>query len=67
MTIRIPRRWQDPVNGLLRDAAHARPNVVLADWNRASANHPEYFVGDGIHLTLAGSRAFAAVIAASIR
>ncbi len=67
VTIRVPRRWQDPVNALLHDAAHSRPNVVLADWNHASANHPEYFVGDGIHLTLAGSRAFAAVVAAAIR
>jgi peptidoglycan/LPS O-acetylase OafA/YrhL len=63
VTIRVPRRWQDPVNGLLRSVAAAHHNVVIADWYQASAGHPEYFVKDGVHLTSPGIAAFAGLIA----
>jgi hypothetical protein len=63
VTIRVPRRWQDPVNGLLRSVAAGHKNVVIADWYAASAGHPEYFVKDGVHLTSAGIAAFAGLIA----
>ena len=63
VTIRVPRRWQDPVNSLLRSVAASHPNVVIADWYAASAGHPEYFVRDGVHLTSAGIAEFSAVIA----
>ena len=63
VTIRVPRRWQDPVNGLLRSVAAAHKNVVIADWYQASAGHPEYFVKDGVHLTSPGIAAFAGLIA----
>jgi hypothetical protein len=62
VTVRVPRRWQDPVNALLRSVASAHRNVVVADWYQASAGHPEYFVRDGVHLTSPGIAAFAAVI-----
>jgi hypothetical protein len=63
VTIRVPRRWQDPVNSLLRSVAAAHKNVVIADWYQASAGHPEYFVKDGVHLTSPGIAAFAGLIA----
>ena len=63
VTVRVPRRWQDPVNGLLHSVASAHHNVVIADWYAASAGHPEYFVRDGVHLTSAGIAAFAGLIA----
>ncbi len=63
VTVRVPRRWQDPVNGLLRSVARGHRNVVVADWYQASAGHPEYFVSDGVHLTSAGIAAFAGLIA----
>ncbi len=63
VTVRVPRRWQDPVNGLLRSVAAAHHNVVIADWYQASAGHPEYFVHDGVHLTSPGIAAFAGLIA----
>ncbi len=63
VTVRVPRRWQDPVNGLLRSVAAAHHNVVIADWYQASAGHPEYFVKDGVHLTSPGIAAFAGLIA----
>jgi peptidoglycan/LPS O-acetylase OafA/YrhL len=63
VTVRVPRRWQDPVNGLLRSVAAGHHNVVIADWYQASAGHPEYFVRDGVHLTSPGIAAFAGLIA----
>jgi peptidoglycan/LPS O-acetylase OafA/YrhL len=68
VTIRVPRRWEDPTNALLRSVAAAHPkNVVIADWHTAASGHPEYFVKDGVHLTTAGCRAFAATIAAAAK
>jgi peptidoglycan/LPS O-acetylase OafA/YrhL len=63
VTIRVPRRWQDPVDSLLRSVAAGHRNVVIADWYQASAGHPEYFVRDGVHLTSPGIAAFAGLIA----
>ncbi len=63
MTIRVPRRWQDPVNSLLevgRCSPSQRRDRRLVP---ASAGHPEYFVKDGVHLTSPGIAAFAGLIA----
>ena len=68
VTIKVPRRWEDPTNALLRSVAAAHPkNVVIADWHAAASGHPEYFVKDGVHLTTAGCLAFAATIAAAAK
>jgi hypothetical protein len=68
VTIAVPRRWEDPTNNLLRSVAAAHPkNVVIADWHAAAQGHPEYFVSDGVHLTIPGARAFAATIAAATK
>ena len=68
VTIAVPRRWEDPTNALLRSVAAAHPkNVVIADWHAAAQGHPEYFVKDGVHLTIPGARAFAATIAAAAK
>jgi len=67
VNIRVPRRWQDPVNTLLAEAVHSHPNAVLADWHATSSNHPEYFVSDGVHLTVTGEDAFARLIARTVQ
>lgn len=67
VNVRVPRRWQGPVNSLLADTVRRHPHAVLADWNAASASHPEYFVSDGVHLTVAGEDAFAHLIAQVLR
>ena len=36
---------------------------VWVEWQRLSADHPEWFVEDGLHHTAAGSEAFAGAIA----
>lgn len=67
VTTREPRSWQDLTNDRIRGAAQGRPNVVVADWFAVSAGHPEFFVEDGVHLTVAGADAYATTIAAALR
>jgi hypothetical protein len=38
---------------------------MLVDWRAASANHPEFFAEDSIHLTLEGAQAYAELVAAN--
>jgi hypothetical protein len=48
---------------LVRAAASRNPEQVLAlDWVSYSAGHPGWFQPDGLHLTLSGAAAFAALI-----
>ena len=64
------REWQGPVNAELRAAAERhRERVVIADWESASAGHPEWFARDGIHIAgnPTGALAYAAVVAAALQ
>ncbi len=65
-----PSAQQAPIaasnNTVLIDGAQRYPNTVLVDWRTASANHPEYFWGDGTHLTLQGGQAYAELIASQL-
>ncbi|GMA51201.1 acyltransferase [Alicyclobacillus contaminans] len=63
---RVPRPWQDVVNQALASVARKRPHTELVDWYRASAGHAEYFAPDGVHLTLAGARVYANLVATAI-
>jgi hypothetical protein len=63
------REWQGAVNAEIRAAAARHPSqVVVADWETATAGHPELFAPDGIHISSnpAGAAAFAATIAAAL-
>lgn len=64
VTIRVGREWEAGNNEAIRSMpARWGANVRVADWNAASAGHPEYFISDGIHLLGAGAQVFANVIA----
>ncbi len=63
---KVPRAWESVNNAVISSGAKQYPNVVLLDWNAASANHPEYFWKDGIHLRPAGAQAYASLIAAAV-
>ena len=67
VTTREPRSWQDLTNDRLRASAAGRPNVVVADWFAMSAGHPEFFVEDGVHLSVAGADAYAMTLASALR
>ncbi len=48
----------------MRGAARARPDrVLLVDWRAHSAGASGWFAGDGLHVTDAGARAFARLVA----
>ncbi len=59
----VPRRWMDPNNEMIDRVVPDFPNVVLVNWKDVSADHREYFVSDGVHLTVPGQRAFVGEIA----
>jgi peptidoglycan/LPS O-acetylase OafA/YrhL len=63
---RVPRPWQDGNDQLMARVVPQYSNAVLADWYGASAGRPDFFAADGVHLTIAGSQAYARTIVAAI-
>lgn len=47
------------INAELRRQADAAANVVLVDWSAKADRHPDWFLGDGLHLNAAGRAGFA--------
>ena len=66
VTVRVPKPWQDSSNAALVDAAARFPWLRLADWHAASADHPEWFGEDGVHVGREGARQYAALVAAAV-
>lgn len=66
VSLHVPRSWEAQDNAVLRAGVARWPQAVLADWNAASAGHPEWFGPDGYHLEAAGARAYADLIAAAV-
>ncbi len=64
VTPRVPRSWEAGNLRTLRscDARFASSRVRIIDWHARSAGHPEWFAGDGVHLTTAGRLAFSKLI-----
>lgn len=58
----VPRSWRDQNNSIISDVVSRYPNAVLIDWNQISANHPEYFATDGVHLNPPGVNAYVSAI-----
>ncbi|MDP4097002.1 acetyltransferase [Paenibacillus sp. P96] len=67
VTVRVPRPWERTVNKVLNDVAGRYANVSLIDWYSTSKGHDEYFERDGVHLTQAGSEAFAELVKNSVK
>jgi peptidoglycan/LPS O-acetylase OafA/YrhL len=67
VNVKAPRPWEQPNNNMLADGVQRYPNAVLVDWHAASANRPELFVDDGVHLQLEGQRLYADLIAAHLK
>lgn len=66
-TVRSQVPWMDESNDIIRSAAAARDNVVVADWARASVGHPEYLEADGTHMTPRGQAVYARLILDALR
>ena len=59
----VPRGWRDENNRLIAELAQQYPNISVVDWNLASADHPEYFAPDGVHLVPEGVAVYISEIA----
>jgi len=66
VNVRVPRPWQDSNNAVIARGVAYYPNTVLVDWYAATEGHPELFGQDGVHLTGAGVRLYAALVADAI-
>ena len=53
----VPRAWLEDNNALIKKYADLY-SANLVDWASISADHPEYFAPDGVHLVPAGVRAY---------
>lgn len=64
VTARVPRSWEAGNRRTLRacDASYSSKRVRIIDWYAHSAGHPEWFVGDRVHLSAAGRTAFQKLI-----
>ena len=59
----VPRGWRDDNNRLIADTAAGYSNISIVDWNSISADHPEYFAPDGVHLVPTGVAVYISEIA----
>ena len=67
VNVKVPRPWEQLNNEVLADGVRRYPDkAVLVDWHAASADRPELFVDDGIHLQPEGQRVYADLIAAQL-
>ena len=64
---RVPRDWEQNVNGMLAKAAAQNPKVTLVDWYSTSKDHPEYFRSDGVHLEPEGAEAYTSMLLQAIK
>jgi hypothetical protein len=68
VNVKVPRPWEQRNNDVIAEGVRRYPeNAVLADWHAASADRPELFVEDGIHLQSEGQRIYAGLIAAHLK
>ncbi len=58
----VPRLWRDDNNRIISEVIANYPQTTLVDWSGISANHPEFFAPDGVHLIDAGSDVYVAAI-----
>jgi peptidoglycan/LPS O-acetylase OafA/YrhL len=63
---REARPWEQGVNQTITQVAGSYPDAMVVDWYAASANDPQYFEPDGVHLTPTGARAYASLIAQAV-
>ena len=58
----VPRSWKEANNQLIADVVNRYPNTTIVDWSAISANHPEFFATDGVHLNPPGVNAYVSAI-----
>lgn len=63
---RCPDPWMQTTNNTLARAPERHDNVRLIDWFAVSDGHPEYFDGDGTHLTEEAAVVFTEMICSAL-
>jgi hypothetical protein len=58
VNVKVPRGWTAPNNKIIADGVARYQNASLIDWSSYGELHPEFFSGDGIHLSGSGARAY---------
>jgi len=58
----VQKSWKNENNTLIRSVISRYPNSTLVDWDAISANHPEFFASDGVHLNPPGVNAYVSAI-----
>ncbi len=66
VNVKLPRRYEGEVNGLIAANIGKYPNAVLADWYGYSSPHPEWFYNDGMHLKPEGQAAYTHLVASTL-
>jgi hypothetical protein len=64
--VKCPTAWEAADNLMLQAAVKRYPRAALVGWHAASANRPDLFWDDGIHLRPDGARVYAALVAAAV-
>jgi hypothetical protein len=65
--LKVPRSWEGSNNAMIAEAIQQYPNATLVDWHGLTADHPELFASDGIHLRPEGARLYADLVASYLR
>ena len=63
---RCPDPWEQQTNETFNRAAERYSNIKVIDWYTTSDGHPEYFDGDGTHLTEEGAAAYVEMVRVAI-
>ena len=67
LTLRDSQHAYQIINKDIRAAAKTWPQLVIADWDSYSANHPDWFATDGFHPTPLGAANLGRFIHAAIQ
>lgn len=68
VNVQLPDSYgnEPKTNGSLARGVARWKNAVLADWQKASVGHPEYFGNDAVHPNDVGAQVYANVIASTV-
>ncbi|MBO4353227.1 MAG: acyltransferase, partial [Eggerthellaceae bacterium] len=64
---RSPEEYVESTNAVIQRVCDNHENAQLIDWYSISADHPEYFDGDGTHLTPEAAETYAWMIYDAVR
>lgn len=67
LNVRVPRSWQDEVNGILKETADNWPQAHIVDWHEASVSKPGLLYDDQTHPNADGQEVYAKLVERALR